>query len=171
MMMLRSHHVVLVGLMGSGKTTVGELVAGLLGWAFSDSDEWIEGVAGVTGAEVARRDGVDELHRLEARHLLEALASEVPTVIAAAASVVDDPVCREALAGAYVVWLDPPVEALAERAAVGDHRRDLADAGDTFAGLHARRVAAYRQTATLHIKTTPDPPTIAALVASVIRTT
>src|SRR5437762_1566050 len=66
-------HIVLVGLMVTGKTTVGSGLAAALGWPFSDSDAWIERQRGKTVRALADEIGVDEMHALEAGHLLQAL--------------------------------------------------------------------------------------------------
>ena len=58
-------HIVLIGPMGVGKTTLGRLLADQLSLEFRDSDVWIESMAGRTGAEIAEADGIAELHRLE----------------------------------------------------------------------------------------------------------
>ena len=91
-------HVVLVGLMGAGKTTVGQRLAARLGWSWHDSDVDIEAATGLTVRALRDRDGVDAMHDLEAVQLLEALAQPGPSVISAAASVVDSETCRAALA-------------------------------------------------------------------------
>jgi shikimate kinase len=110
-------HIVLVGLMAAGKTTVGRLLAEALGRPFSDSDESIERERGRTVSALADEIGVDEMHELEAAHLLKALAESEPNVVAAAASTIDDPACRRALAASdvTVIWLEADPEALAER--------------------------------------------------------
>lgn len=119
--------IVLVGLMGSGKTTVGRALAERLDFRFIDNDTGIEAEYDATGAELADRLGVKRLHQLEAAQLansLERFGSE-PVVIAAAASVVDDAECRNRLADHCVVWLDAPPDYLAQRLGGIDHRRKL----------------------------------------------
>jgi len=117
-------HIVLVGLMGAGKTTVGRVLAERLGLPFSDSDTTIEAERGRTVRELADEVGVEEMHRLEAAHLLGALATEEPSVIAAAASTIDDPACRSALAapGVRVIWLRAGAPELAGRFVRRRHR-------------------------------------------------
>ena len=97
--------------MGSGKSTIGRRVAAALSRPFVDNDARLEQRSGVTAAVVSERDGVAELHRIEADVLLDALASQEPSVIAAAASTIEDARVRDALRDARVVWLraDPAV--------------------------------------------------------------
>ncbi len=98
---------VVVGLMGAGKSTVGRLLAARLGRPWRDSDAEIEAAAGLTVRELRDRDGVEAMHALEARHLLDALAAPEAGVISAAASVIDEPACRAALSApaVTVIWL------------------------------------------------------------------
>ncbi|HSG79802.1 MAG TPA: shikimate kinase [Acidimicrobiia bacterium] len=133
-------HLVLTGPMGSGKTTVGRLVAARLGRDFDDSDEWIDAKTGRSGADIARSAGVAHLHRLEAEHAMRALEAEVPAVVAMAAAAVDDPAVRRALRSAVVVVLVAPAGTLAARTAPSAHRRALGpDPAKATEALVARR--------------------------------
>lgn len=122
-------HVVVIGLMGAGKTTVAEAVAGHRGWPMRDSDRDIEAATGRTGRELAAADGVDALHRWEEQVLLDSLALADPQVVAAAGWVVESARCREAMArSAVVVWLRVSGDELRRRMASGRHRRPLTPA-------------------------------------------
>lgn len=92
-----STHIIVTGAMGVGKTTVGRLLATELGIPFADSDLVIEERMGRTGEMIASRQGVAHLHELELGVFLEMCREDAPTVIAPAASVVDDPSGRGAL--------------------------------------------------------------------------
>ena len=120
-------HIVIVGPMGSGKTTLAGGLARSLGRQVFDSDRSVEERTGRIGREIARTDGVEALHRLEADVLLEALSSPRPAVVAAAASVIEDPEVRESLDGTFCVWLNADPDILAARSARGHHRRPVAD--------------------------------------------
>ena len=158
-------HIVLLGLMGSGKTTVGAALAEGLGRPHRDSDADIERQEGRTGRTIAATDGVAHLHALEAQHLLASLADPAPAVISAAASVVEHPACVEALEGPAirVIWLRGEPSVLAARASTGGHRRDAGD----VAALAARRGPMFTRLA----DTTIDVDELSAdeIVATLLR--
>jgi shikimate kinase len=110
--------------MGSGKTTIGRALAAELGYRFIDNDAGLEAEYDATAGELAEQVGVEQLHRLEAAQFLNALASfgDEDVVIAAAASVVEDPACRAALSEPAVIWLRADPAYLAERVREGHHR-------------------------------------------------
>lgn len=123
-------HLVLIGLMGSGKTTAGTRAATALDRPFVDSDHQIEARTGRTVREIFESDGEDAFRALETEALLEALARDEPSVIAAAGGAVLRPENRAAIReNARVVWLRADPEVLVERVAAkgGEHRPLLRD--------------------------------------------
>jgi shikimate kinase len=118
-------HLVVVGLMGAGKSAVGRRLAELLGWPWRDSDVDIEKATGLTVRELGERDGLDAMHELEAGQLRAALAEAGPSVISAAASTVELPDCRTAMTApdVTVVWLRATPEVLARRFESADRHR------------------------------------------------
>lgn len=157
-------HVVVVGLMATGKSTVGRALAEHLGVAFLDNDEMLRARCGRTAAEVQAAAGRAELHRLEAEVLLDALEREERAVINAAASVVEDARVRRALQPEVVVWLHAEPEVLSRRvwagaAAGDDHRPD--QGADMLAVLQdqaARRGPHFAAVADHSIDTTAASP-------------
>jgi shikimate kinase len=120
---MQSRHVVLVGAMGSGKTTIGRPLAAELDRPFLDNDRLLSATTGTTAAALEVRDGIAALHRAEEVVLLEALAAETPSVIAAAASTIESAVVRSALRErAWVVWLRADPATLAARLPGSDTR-------------------------------------------------
>lgn len=142
--MAKNKPVVVVGLMGSGKTSAGRVISEALGVPLRDSDPCLQERYGASAAEIARREGADVLHEREAEHVLGELAGGEPKVVAAAAASVEDPRVRAALRRAFVVWVDAPDEVLAERMRSGDHRPGF-DPG----AMRARREAYFREVADL----------------------
>jgi shikimate kinase len=124
-----SRHLVLVGMMGVGKSTVGRALASELGRPLFDSDEMIEERTGRSVREIWIADGEPAFRALETEVLLDALASPEPSVIAAAGGVVLGDANRSALQGgeAHVVWLRSEVDVLLDRVRNGGHRPLLDD--------------------------------------------
>jgi shikimate kinase len=148
---LGDRHLVLVGLMGVGKSTVGRVLAHRLGRKLADSDERIEALTGRTVKQILAEEGVGALRRHEATALFDALDDPEPRVIAAAAGVVLDPNQRRRLrrivdaGGAYIVWLSGDPVVLARRTADRGHRPWLDDDPvGTLTRMHAEREHLYR---------------------------
>lgn len=125
----KGSHIVLVGMMGAGKSSVGRVLAHQLERPLLDSDQLIEDRVGRTVRDIWRDDGEAAFRRLETEALCEALAADDPVVIAAAGGVVLSERNRRALidSGAHVVWLVADVETLLERVRNGAHRPLLDD--------------------------------------------
>lgn len=162
--MRMSQTIVVLGLMGAGKTTVAAAVAQYLGRPLRDSDADIEAAQGRTAADIVTADGQDVLHRLEAEHLLGQLGQ--PVVVAAAASVVDDPRCVAALADAFVVWLDAAPEVLVSRfASVDEHRPQYAASVEQMLQDQAEhRNPVFERVADLRVDVSAPPARVIAEV-------
>ena len=136
--------------MGSGKTTVGRLLAARLHRPFFDSDAMVEARTGRTVREIFEADGEAAYRPLETDALLDALSSPQPAVIAAAGGVVLSPVNRAALRerAAEVVWLRQDPERLVERAMRADHRPLLDhDPAEMLTKMASDREGLYREVA------------------------
>src|SRR6476620_7650943 len=145
--------VVLVGLMGVGKSTVGRRLARRLGLPFVDSDAEIEGAAGYPAAEVFERFGEQDFRDGERRLVARLIEGDV-RVIATGGGAYVDPRTRKLLnERAITVWLDAPVDILAERTSRRDTRAQLRN-GDPKALLEKlaqERRPSYAQ-AHIHVK-------------------
>ncbi|GHH70245.1 shikimate kinase [Streptosporangium violaceochromogenes] len=165
--------IVVMGLMGSGKSSVARLLARELGRDLRDSDPDLAArYGGRTAAETFVLEGTDVLHERESRHLREALALTPPAVIAAAASVVDAPANRAALGPALVIWLDAPASVLAERMRSGEHRPHFEpDLEAMLVRQHARRGALFAEVADLvfDVSATTPQEVVAAVIGSLDR--
>lgn len=146
--------IVLVGLMGAGKSTVGKRLAKRLKLPFIDTDAAIEQAAGLTTAEIFERYGESDFRDGERRLVARLIDGEVK-VIATGGGVFVDPDTRKLLnEQAITVWLDAPVDVLAERTARRDTRPLLrnADPRGTLERLAEQRGPAYAE-AHIHLRT------------------
>jgi shikimate kinase len=118
--------VLLLGLMGSGKTTVGRTLAGRLDWPYLDNDDLVEEFAGKTKARLVEARGELGLRIAEARALRMAMSRPGPFVAGVAAGVVlnadDSAPLKDPPDDVALVWLRVRIDTL-----VGRLRRDPAD--------------------------------------------
>jgi shikimate kinase len=140
-----SRPVVLVGMMGAGKTSVGRRLARLLGAPFRDSDQEIEAAAGMTIADIFATLGEPSFRDGE-RRVIERLIGEGPAVIATGGGAFVEPGTRSVIQNrATSVWLRADLETLWDRVR-GRPGRPLLDRPDpkgTLAEIDARRRPLY----------------------------
>src|SRR5579862_1264255 len=86
----RLSRLILTGFMGAGKSTVGAILAAILGWRFLDLDSFIEASHGVTVAEIFRNHG-EAYFRSRERWALEELSGERNVVLALGGGTIEDP--------------------------------------------------------------------------------
>ena len=144
-------HIVLVGMMGAGKSSVGRALSSKLDRPLLDTDDLVEAQTGRTVREIWATDGEPSYRLLEADVLSAALASEEPSIIAAAGGVVLSERNRAALtaSGAHVVWLLADVDVLVQRVTNGGHRPLLDDDPEgTLRQMFHDREPLYREVAT-----------------------
>lgn len=156
-------NLVLVGMMGAGKSTVGRQVAARLHRPFIDTDMIVEIRAGKLIREIFAESGEAVFRRYEAEAVTEALAHGQQSVIATGGGAVLSPVNRAALrAGSFVIWLDAEPEELYRRAMrQGAAARPLLQGPDPLATLRvkrAERAEAYAAAAHTHIDCTGKTP-------------
>lgn len=139
--------IVLVGLMGAGKSTVGRRLARRLGLPFVDSDAAIEDAAGFSAAEIFERYGEADFRDGE-RRLVARLVDGSVRVIATGGGAFVDPRTRQLLnERAITVWLDAPIDVLADRTGRRDTRPLLrnGDRKNTLEKLSKQRGHAYAE--------------------------
>jgi shikimate kinase len=121
-------HVVLIGLMGSGKTTVGRKLASAIGRRFVDTDEEVERRTGRTVREIFESDGEPTFRLIEHQTLADTLATPEPLVVAAAGGAVLRDDSRALLGEPHrIVWLRAEPELLIERVGRRRGHRPLID--------------------------------------------
>ena len=120
----RTPGIYITGFMGSGKTTVGRLVAEKLGWNFVDLDADIEKRESDTVAHILEVRGEAEFRRIETgaiRHWLKKIECGMPTVVALGGGAFAQPVNYEILGNNGIsIWLDTSFDVLEARNAATD---------------------------------------------------
>jgi shikimate kinase len=155
---LSSRTVVLVGMMGVGKSSVGKRLAQALGLPFRDADEEIERAAGQTINEIFASRGEAEFREGE-RRVIARLLDEPPHVLATGGGAFMHPETRALVkAKAVSIWLKADPEILARRVGRKDNRPLLRgkDPKTVLAELLAARAPSYGQ-ADLVIESTDGP--------------
>ena len=149
---------VLVGLMGVGKTTVGRRLASKLGLPFVDADEEIEKAAGLSVAEIFDRFD-EEYFRDGERRVIARLIGENPQVIATGGGAfMNDDTRALILSKATAIWLDADLDVLVKRVGRRDTRPLLrqGDPAKILADLAAKRNPIYAM-AQIHVTGNDSP--------------
>ena len=151
------HAIVLVGLMGSGKTTVGKRIAQELGYPFVDSDDIVASVAGKSVRELFTQDGEARFRQCESDAIKSVLVGRKSSVVlATGGGAVISSENRSLISeqASNVVWLDASVEDLVVRTKQSAARPLLdGDAAATLQSLSSQRSAWYEEVATVRIDT------------------
>lgn len=149
--------VVVVGMPASGKSTVGEEVAELLGVPFCDVDQLIEERTGKLIREIFSDDGEEAFRAIEQEVSLEAIAAD--GVVSLGGGAVTSPAIRAALADVPVAWLEVSVATATRRAGLNQLRPLLlGDVRARMEALLAERRHLYEEVATIRISTERTTP-------------
>lgn len=167
--------IVLIGMPGVGKSTVGQLLARRTGRSFLDSDQVIESSTGLRLSQLIAAHGSAGFMAIEGRALLDAvtlgLAQPQGSVIATGGSVV---YCTSEMqwlrARSVVVHLDAPLPVIARRAGDLDSRGVLRRAGESLEELFTERSRLYRHYAHFSLSTAeaPSPAAVAEQLAELL---
>ena len=150
--------ILLVGLMGTGKTSIGRRLAKRLGCNFTDSDEQVEAAAGMTVSEIFDQFG-EAYFRDGERRVLARLVAEEDGVIATGGGAFMNAETRALmLASGTVVWLDADIDTLVQRVARRSTRPLLAgrDPAEVLSALAKERSPVYAQ-AHIHVESGAGP--------------
>ena len=161
--------VILVGMMGSGKTTIGRLLSEATGWPYVDNDELVSRHSGATARQLLAEGGTPRLREVESAALALGLELPAPVIVGVAAGTVLDPANRDAMRSAgVVVWLHASAETLIARAADAVHRPFIDRDGTHWMGeTAAEREPLYEEVADVSVDTgTGDPEDSVRLLRS-----
>lgn len=167
---LKGLNVYLIGMMGSGKTTVGKLLAKRLQYRFLDTDCLIENVTHKTINQIFAEEGETYFRQLENRILAE-VSTYIRCVIATGGGIILKQENWSYLHHGMIIWLDTPAEVLVQRLAE-DQTRPLLQKGDLLdklTNLIAQRQSLYQQAdLTITIKSHQTPNEILEQIMQLI---
>jgi len=154
LMGLGDRNIVLLGMMGCGKSAIGKMLAGKLGLVFKDADQEIEEAADRSVADIFAEYGEDEFRRLENR-VIERVLGEGPLVLALGGGAFMSEDTRGTIKNAALsIWLKADVDVLVERVKRKPGKRPLLAKGDPkqiIKELLAKRQPVY-QLADIHVE-------------------
>lgn len=162
--LLKGLNIYLVGMMGSGKTTVGKILAQDFGYRFLDTDKMIEVIASKSIKDIFQVEGEPYFRDLETKVLAE-LSVYTRSVISTGGGIIQEQLNWSYLRHGLVVWLDVDIEIIKKRLA-RDNSRPL---GNQLESLLEKRRSLYAQ-ADLHISITKEqsPSNISAEIMTAI---
>lgn len=152
---VRARRIVLTGFMGSGKSTVGPILAERLGWRFADADDVIAAEAGCSIPEIFAREG-EAAFRDRERAAIARLAGEDALVLALGGGAIEDAATRALLSNApetLLVHLEVELETTLERCRGTEHLRPVLADQANLAVRYQRRLPLYR---TAHVSIAAD---------------
>ncbi len=157
--MSQPERIVLVGMMGAGKSTIGASLSKLTGWRYIDNDQVVEQMVGMPTRDLLQQRGVEAMRTAESAAAIEVLTMPPPLIAGVAAGIVLDPeVSAQVHDGAFVVFLKARIETLAKRVE-GTYRPWLGDDPEaTLRTLYVGREPLYEKMADLILdvdETTP----------------
>ena len=148
--------------MGSGKSTVGQLLADATGWPRYDNDQLLMELHGMTAAELVAARGDAVKRDAENAALQRGLAMQPPFILDAAGGTIDSEESRNALSGAIAIWLHASAATLYQRAFGAAHRPFLDNGEGWMIETEARRRPLYASVAKIDIDTeNRDPADVA----------
>ena len=142
----RPRRIILTGFMGSGKTTLGPLVAARLGWSFVDADDVIEAEAGATIAELFTRHG-EAAFREREHAVIHRLAQADALVLALGGGAIEHPATRallHAAPGTLLVHLEVELATTLKRCQGTEHSRPILADQANLESRYQRRLPLYR---------------------------
>jgi shikimate kinase len=152
----RAENIVLIGLMGSGKSTVGRIAAHMLNFQFVDTDHMIVDQAGCSIADIFSKEG-EAGFRLRESAVLRQLLGKKHTVIATGGGIITQPVNLPLLQHlGFITWLEASTELLERRTASNNDRPLLRGEEPPLVKLHrliVERSSLYKALADLRIMT------------------
>lgn len=137
--------IVMIGLMGAGKTKIGGLLAQVLGWPFVDADHEIENAAGCSIADIFEQHGEQAFRDLERKVLTRLMSDELKVIATGGGAVMNEQTAQLVWDKSLSIWLRADLDVLVERTGRNDKRPLLkgGDPADILQNLMDKRYPVY----------------------------
>ena len=169
MKLLKIHKsIVLIGMMGAGKTHIGRMLAQKLGIEFYDTDKVIEAKAGISVAEIFEQYGEEKFRQCEKNTIKELLENE-PCVIATGGGAITNPDTFALIKDhSYSIWLEVPLDLIWQRIKSSSHRPLLQDENPRkkLETIYTQREALYKQ-AQFHVLNEHAEQSVSSIINSI----
>ncbi len=169
MSMNSKRHVLLTGMMGAGKTSVGAALAAILGWQFCDLDAVIVRQRGQSVADLFHQFGEAAFRQWEHAALAEELEKEQASVVALGGGAVTTEANHGIMRPFPVVWLDASVETMWARIEGSDRPLAAGRRIGEFRRLFEQRKPLYQRLSQFRVDAAKEPPDAAAEIARWLR--
>ncbi len=137
-------NVVLIGMPGVGKSTIGVLLAKEMGRYFLDTDVYIQAIENRRLQEIIDADGLDAFRRLEGEHL-GCIDIENAVIATGGSAIYSEPAMENLRARGIIVHLDVPLEEIHRRVTDLQTRGLVMEPGQTLDTLYEKRMPLYRR--------------------------
>ena len=151
MVLAQHENIILIGMPGAGKSTLGVLLAKAIGYDFIDTDLLIQRQAGMTLGDYLFNHGYQSLRQLEAE-VIQGLNSASSVIATGGSAVYSDEAMYHLKASGYVVYLQCALDVLDGRIASMSDRGIAAPSGQTLADVQAERIPRYEHFADLTVE-------------------
>ena len=151
MVLAQHENIILIGMPGAGKSTLGVLLAKAIGYDFIDTDLLIQRQAGMTLGDYLFKHGYQSLRQLEAE-VIQGLNSASSVIATGGSAVYSDEAMYHLKASGYVVYLQCALDVLDGRIASMSDRGIAAPSGQTLADVQAERIPRYEHFADLTVE-------------------
>jgi len=152
---MREQNLIIIGMPGSGKSTLGVILAKTLGWKFCDTDLVIQEMTGRLLQKIIDKDGIEAFKAIEEQAVLSLHCTR--TVIATGGSVVfSRPAMEHLKAGGIVLYLRIPFDVMVRRLDNITTRGIVLAAGETLPEMYRERIPLYEKYADITIECSDD---------------
>ena len=161
------NNVILIGMPGSGKSTVGVLLAKTLGFDFVDTDLLIQKETGERLCEIIEKEGAERLAEIE-EEICKNLLCDKTVIATGGSAVLSDEAMKHFRGMGKIVFLGVPLSVLCERVGDLDERGVVRHKGQSFENLFEERLPLYRKYADITVGAKGDAGDMAKEIAEIV---